>query len=74
MSLTDSYKSRDLEPGVILTKFLIFGRFQPPDSYKKNSYKKKAVYSQPSRPPKMEIFMDVNYIRKKLHLRCSTWF
>ena len=27
MSLTDSYKSRDLEPGVILTKFLIFGRF-----------------------------------------------
>ena len=27
MSLTDSYKSRDLEPGVILTKFLIFDRF-----------------------------------------------
>ena len=27
MSFTDSYKSRDLEPGVILTKFLIFGRF-----------------------------------------------
>ena len=27
MSLTDSYKSRDLEPYVILTKFLIFGRF-----------------------------------------------
>ena len=27
MSLTDSYKSRDLERGVILTKFLIFGRF-----------------------------------------------
>ena len=41
MRLTDSYKSRDLEPGVILTKFLIFGRFR--DSYKKNSYKKKRV-------------------------------
>ena len=27
MSLTDSYKSRDLEPGVIITKFLIFRRF-----------------------------------------------
>ena len=27
MSLTDSLKSRDLEPGVILTEFLIFGRF-----------------------------------------------
>ena len=27
MSYTDSYKSRDLEPVVILTKFLIFGRF-----------------------------------------------
>ena len=27
MSLTDSYKSRDLEPGVILTKFLISERF-----------------------------------------------
>ena len=40
MSLTDSYKSRDPEPGVILTKFLIFGRFQPRDSQKKNSYKK----------------------------------
>ena len=26
MSLTDSYRSRDLEPGVILAKFLIFGR------------------------------------------------
>ena len=25
MSLTDSYKSCDLEPGVILTKFLILG-------------------------------------------------
>ena len=43
MSLTDSYKSRDLESGVILTKFLIFGRFQPRDSYKKNSYKKETV-------------------------------
>ena len=43
MSLTDSYKSRDLEPGVILTKFLIFGDFQPRDSYKKNSYKKEMV-------------------------------
>ena len=41
MSLTDSYKSRDLEPGVILTKFL--GNFQPHDSYKKNSYKKEMV-------------------------------
>ena len=44
MSLTNSYKSRDLEPGVILTKFLIFGRCQPHDSYKKNSYKKETVY------------------------------
>ena len=43
MSLTDSYKFRDLEPGVILTKFLIFGDFQPCDSYKKNSYKKEMV-------------------------------
>ena len=43
MSLTDSYKSRDLEPGVILTKFLILGHFQPRDSYKKNSYKKETV-------------------------------
>ena len=34
MSLTDSYKSRDLEPGVI---------FQPRDSYKKNSYKKETL-------------------------------
>ena len=43
MSLTDSYKSRNLEPGVILTKFLILGQFQPRDSYKKNSYKKETV-------------------------------
>ena len=27
MSLADSYKSLDLEPGVVLTKFLIFGQF-----------------------------------------------
>ena len=27
MNLTDSYKSHDLKPGVILTNFLIFGRF-----------------------------------------------
>ena len=46
MSLTDSYKSRDLEPDVILTKFLILGDFQPRDSYKKNSYKKETVYYQ----------------------------
>ena len=41
---TDSYKSRDLEPGVILIKFLFFGDFQPRDSYKKNPYKKETVY------------------------------
>ena len=43
MRLTDSYKPRDLKPGVILTKFLL-GNFQPRDSYKKNSYKKETVY------------------------------
>ena len=45
MSLTDSYKSRDLnlKPGVILTKLLILGDFQPRDSYKKNSYKEETV-------------------------------
>ena len=37
MSLTDSYKSLDLEPGVILTKFLILGDFQFGDSYKKET-------------------------------------
>ena len=41
MSLTDSYKSRDLEPGMIHTKFLILGNFR--DSYKKNFYKKETV-------------------------------
>ena len=29
MNLTNSNKSRDLESGVILTKFLILGDFQP---------------------------------------------
>ena len=28
MSLTDSYESRDLEPGLILTKFLTFRQFR----------------------------------------------
>ena len=42
MSLTDFYKSCDLDPGVILTKFLIFfSNLQSLDSYKKNSYKKR---------------------------------
>ena len=41
MSFTDSYKSHDLDPGVILTKFL--GDFQPHDCYKKNSYKNEMV-------------------------------
>ena len=44
MSLTDCYKSRNLEPGVILTEFLIFGQFSACNSYKKNSYKKETVY------------------------------
>ena len=44
LSLTDSYKTGDLEPGVILTLFLIFRRFQACDSYKINSYKKNTVY------------------------------
>ena len=44
MSLTDSYKSRDLEPGVIITKSQFLGDFQPRDSYKKNSSKKETVY------------------------------
>ena len=43
MSLTDSYKSRDLEPGVILTYSYFLYEFQPCDSYKKNYYKKETV-------------------------------
>ena len=34
-------RTGNLEPGVILMKFLIFDDFQARDSYKKNSYKKK---------------------------------
>ena len=44
MSLTDSYKSRDLESGLILTKFLIFGWFSASWLWEKNSYKKETLY------------------------------